>query len=194
MSNWKTKHPSLFNRTTAGIAAAALVLFGVTLHFMGRIPVCECGFGLFTADAWSPKNSQMLIDPYSLSHVLHGFIFFYLLFFFRKKMRLEYAMLIAFALEIGWEIFENTPFVINRYRTATASLNYFGDSILNAFGDVLSMYVGFLLAARLSWKFILPLFILIEVVMLFTIRDNLTLNILMLIYPVDAISAWQQAH
>jgi len=194
MANWTTKHASLFNRTTAIITAVATVAFGIILHLMGRIPVCTCGFGLYSPDAWSSENSQMLIDPYSLSHILHGFIFFYLLFFFRKKMRLEYALLIAVALEIGWEILENTPLIINRYREATASLNYYGDSILNSMGDLASMYIGFFLASRLSWKIVLFLFLLIEIVLLLTIRDNLTLNILMLIYPIDAISAWQQAH
>lgn len=190
----QTKRAPLFDKTTAIIAASVTAAFLLTLHLMGRIPVCACGFGLFSPDAWSPENSQMLIDPYSLSHVLHGFIFFFVLFPFRKMLPLRWAAVLAIATEIGWEILENTPFVIDRYREATASLNYYGDSILNSFGDLLSMLVGFYLAARLSWKIILPLFVLIELVMLFTIRDNLTLNILMLIHPVPAISAWQMAH
>lgn len=194
MADRMTTHASMFNRTTAIIAAVLTAAFLLTLHFMGRIPVCTCGFGLFSADAWSPENSQMLIDPYSLSHILHGFIFFYVPYFFRKKLPLQWALLIAIGVEIGWEILENTPLVIGRYRETTASLNYFGDSILNSFGDLVSMYVGFFLAARLSWKIILALFVIIEVVMLFTIRDNLTLNILMLVYPVQAISDWQLSH
>jgi hypothetical protein len=190
-----TDKAPFFNRLTASIAAGIVVLFVITLYAMGRLPWGPAGiFGFFTANAWSGDTSQMFLDPYSLSHVLHGFAFFYVLFLLRNKIPMHWRVILAILFEVSWEIFENTPFIINRYRTETASLNYFGDSILNSFGDVVSMFVGYWLAARMSWKIILPLFILIELTMLFTIRDNLTLNILMLIYPIPGISEWQQAH
>lgn len=184
----------LFNKASLVSEALLIIVFIMILRLLGRLWIAEDGFGLFTPDAWSPVTSQLLLDPYSLSHVLHGFAFFYVLKLFDRRLPLPWMVFGAVLLEVAWEIFENTPFVINRYRTETASLNYYGDTILNAFGDVLSMFAGFWLAARMSWKIILALFVLIEVVMLFTIRDNLTLNILMLIHPVPAISEWQQAH
>jgi len=131
------------------------------------------------------------MDPYSLSHVLHGIVFFYGLQFFRKKLTMPWMFFIAILIEMAWEIFENTPFIINRYRTETASLNYFGDSILNSFGDIVSMFIGAWLSARLSWKFMLPFFIAIELIMLFTIRDNLTLNVLNFLHHFEFIERWQ---
>lgn len=183
-----------FNKTTRILIPVVVVLFVTTLFLMGRLVIGRNGFGIFSPDAFSEDNSQMLFDPYSLSHVLHGFIFFYLLQSLRKKTTMPWLVFAALMIEIAWEILENTPLVINRYRTETASLNYYGDSILNSFGDVLSMFTGYWLAARMSWKIILPLFIIIELAMLLTIRDNLTLNVLMLIYPIPGISQWQQAH
>lgn len=194
MRNELTHKGPFFNRTTIVWTAVASVAFIATLRLMGRLWVAEEGFGIFTPDAWSSVTSQLLFDPYSLSHVLHGVVFFYALQFFRKRLTLPWIFFIAILIEMAWEIFENTPFVINRYRTETASLNYFGDSILNSFGDLLSMFAGLWLATRLSWKIVLPLFLVIELIMLFTIRDNLTLNIIMLLYPIPGISEWQLSH
>jgi len=194
MRNELTHQGPFLSKTTKVLIPVTLVLFVLTLFLMGRLIIGKSGFGIFSPDAFSSDNSQMLFDPYSLSHVLHGIIFFYFLQFFRRKTTMPWLVYAALLIEIGWEVLENTPFIINRYRTETASLNYFGDSILNSFGDVVSMLAGYWLAARVSWKFILPLFIVIELVMLFTIRDNLTLNVLMLIYPIPGISQWQQAH
>ena len=192
--NELTHQGPFFNRTTAIWTAVASAAFLLALRLMGRLWIAEEGFGIFTSDAWSTVTSQLLFDPYSLSHVLHGVVFFYALQFFRKRLTMPWMFFIAILIEMAWEIFENTPFIINRYRTETASLNYFGDSILNSFGDLLSMFAGLWLAARLSWKIVLPLFLGIELIMLFTIRDNLTLNIIMLLYPIPGISEWQQAH
>jgi hypothetical protein len=189
----KESFRSLFNRKTAVLLGIVLIGFALTLHFMGRIPMCECGFGLVTLSAWSSATSQNLVDPYSFSHVLHGIIFFGILFLVARRMSLPWKLIIAVLIEVAWEIFENTPFIINRYREATASLDYFGDSILNSMGDVLCTILGFWIASRLSWKWTLALVVVIELVMLYAIRDNLTLNILMLLYPIDAIKEWQVA-
>jgi hypothetical protein len=161
------------------------------LHLMGRIPWYEGGIGLWT---WSPaahQTSQLFGDPYSFSHILHGIIFFWFLFLFRKKLPLEVRFLIAMVIEIAWEIWENTPFIIDRYRTATISLDYYGDSILNSVGDLTFCLLGFWFASKFSWKWSLTVLIIIELVMLYFIRDNLTLNILMLAYPIEAVRTWQ---
>jgi Protein of unknown function (DUF2585) len=183
----------LFTWRSGIILALILALHALTLHLMGRIAWCECGFGLWTSHAWSSETSQMLADPYSFTHVLHGIIFYFALCYFAPKSPLHARLIVAVLIEVAWEVFENTPFVINRYRAATASLDYTGDSILNSAGDVLSAFVGFCLAARLPWKLVVALAIVIELVLLATIRDNLTLNILMILFPIDAIKQWQVA-
>lgn len=181
----------LFTVRSASLFAAILVLHAITLHFMGRIAWCKCGFGLWTSHAWSNETSQMLADPYSFTHVLHGIIFYFVLRYFMPSMPLYARLLAAMVIEVGWEVFENTPFTINRYRAGTASLDYEGDSVLNSLGDILSALVGFCLASRLSWKWILAMVVAIELILLITIRDNLTLNIIMLLYPIEAIKRWQ---
>ena len=158
---------------------------------MGRIPWYEGGIGLWTWSPASPQTSQLVGDPYSFSHILHGVIFFWFLFLFRKKLPIDVRFLSAMVIEIAWEIWENTPFIINRYRTATISLDYYGDSILNSVGDLAFCMLGFWFASRVSWKWSIALILAIELVMLATIRDNLTLNILMLVYPLDAVRVWQ---
>ncbi len=178
-------------KTTAILIGIILAVFAFILHSMGRIPICECGFGLWTVEAWSTSTSQNFGDPYSFSHVLHGIIFYGLLWIFARRLPVRYRLIIAVLIEVAWEIFENTPFIINRYRAATASLDYFGDSILNSVGDVIFTMIGFWLAFRLPWKWTLAIVIAIELIMLYLIRDNLTLNILMLIAPIEAIRQWQ---
>ena len=181
---------TLWTWRTAAILAVILALFLLALRGMGRIPLCTCGFGIWSG-AWESSTSQHVIDPYSASHVLHGIIFYGALWFLRKKLTLSQRLIIAVLIEVAWELFENTPFVINRYRTATASLDYFGDSILNSTFDVLWSMLGFWFAARFPWQASLLAFIAIELILLLTIRDNLTLNVLMLLVPVDAIKTWQ---
>jgi Protein of unknown function (DUF2585) len=172
---------------------AILIVHAATLHFMGRIAWCKCGFGLWTSHAWSSETSQMLADPYSATHVVHGILFYVVLHFLVPRASLRVRFMAAVIAEIGWEIFENTPFVINRYRAATASLDYTGDSVLNSVGDVLSAILGFWLAARLPWKVSLAIVVGLELLLLVTVRDNLTLNILMILYPIEAIKRWQTA-
>jgi hypothetical protein len=169
---------------------AVATLQVVILAALGRIPWCIChGFELWKGEAWSSHTSQHLFDPYSFSHVQHGLLFFLVLWLL--KVAPARGIWIALFVELGWEVLENTSLIIDRYRAATASLDYFGDSIGNSVGDLISCLAGFLVAARYSWKWSLALYIGIEIVMLLAIRDCLTLNVLMLLYPIEPIKQWQ---
>ncbi|CAN5401099.1 DUF2585 family protein [soil metagenome] len=181
----------LFTARLVGILILVLIVHAVTLHLMGRIPWCKCGFGLWTFHAWTSETSQMFADPYSATHVLHGIIFYAVLWLVMPRTSLTMRFWISVAIEVAWEVVENTPFVIDRYRDATAALDYTGDSMLNSVGDVLSAVLGFWVAARLPWKATLALVLAIEVLLLVTIRDNLTLNVVMILHPIEAIKEWQ---
>lgn len=182
-----------------------MLIIGVTvivLYQMGRVWWCVGGEGysgseafLWASDIWSMHNSQHLVDAYSFSHLLHGLIFAWMIYWIKplRKQPLAWRLVPAVVLEAGWEIFENTPLVINRYREATMALGYSGDSIGNSLGDLASCIVGFLIASGVRWYWSLSLFIATELVMLSAIRDNLTLNVIMLIYPIEAIQQWQMA-
>lgn len=177
-----------------GVAAALLVAQIVILYFMGRIPICECGYiKLFEPGVNTPGNSQHLADWYTPSHIIHGFLFYGLAWLlFRKQtigMRLSFAVLI----EAAWELLENSPIIIDRYRTATMALGYSGDSILNSAMDTVFMVLGFFFAARMPIWLTIVIAIFFEIFTGWLIRDNLTLNVLMLVAPVDAIKEWQNA-
>jgi hypothetical protein len=179
-------------RLIAMIALAIVALAAAIELAMGRHPICTCG----TVDLWvgardSPKTSQMLIDWYSLSHVVHGLLFYALLWLVVRRWPVLTRFLVAVFVEAAWEVIENTPFVIDRYRETTAALGYSGDSVINSVSDILMMCVGFWIARKLPvWASVL-LLIALEVVPLFIIRDNLTLNIINLIAPSAALQAWQ---
>ena len=180
----------LFTRRSAIVALVLVGAFVGVLIAEGRPAMCKSGFGLWSA-AWTSCTSQNLLDPYSITHVLHGVIFFWLLQPLAGRVSLPWRMIAAMALEIGWELLENSPGVIARYRQDTAALDYTGDSIINAVGDLASAIVGFAIASRFSWKVAVVLFVVLEVWLLWAIRDNLTLNVLMLVQPNDAIRDWQ---
>lgn len=178
-------------KKTAGIGVALFLTFIGILLLNGRTFFGNPGFGIWTWAPASPATSQLLGDPYSFSHLLHGIIFFAVLWLIRSRISANWRMLIATVIEMGWEILENTPLIIDRYRAGTASLDYYGDSIWNSLGDVGFMLLGFWLAWKLGWKWSVLIVIAVELIMLFLMRDNLTLNVLMLVYPVEAVRTWQ---
>jgi hypothetical protein len=176
----------------AWVVLAMLAVMVVFLRGQGRVWWCE-------QRDWSPislkvnstHNSQHLFDAYSLSHMLHGLLFFGGLWFFRGKLSLNARAVVATMIEIGWELLENSPVVIERYRKATVSLGYTGDAILNSICDVASFVLGFYLARKLGlWRSV-ALFVAVELLMLLIMRDNLALNVLMLLWPIDAVRRWQ---
>ena len=174
------------------IVCGAMLLAVIYLRWQGRVWWCECG--RLTPVSWvvaSQHNSQHLFDAYSLSHLLHGLLFFGALWFFRGRLSLNTRAVIASMVEIGWEVLENSPIIINRYRAATISLGYSGDSIANSIADVASFVAGFYLARKLGLWWSVGIFFAVELLMLWWMRDNLTLNVLMLFWPVDAVRTWQ---
>lgn len=175
----------------AAMAAILAAVAGVQ-YAMGRLPICECGYvSLWHGDVWSSGNSQHLTDWYTLSHFAHGFIFYALLRWLRPGWSLAWRAVAALLLEGAWEVVENTPMVIERYREATISLDYYGDAIVNSFGDGVAMLAGFFLAARLPVALSVVLVIGLEGFMGWMVRDNLVLNMLMLLWPVEAVREWQ---
>jgi Protein of unknown function (DUF2585) len=171
---------------------AVVVLSASQLWNQGRVWWCQAGdFSPWSWAVWSPHNSQHVIDPYTFTHVLHGILFFWIASLIFRKMPLAWRLLMAISVECVWEVVENTDMIINRYREATISLDYFGDSIINSLGDILSFAVGFWLAHKLRFWLSLVFFVVIEIILLIWIRDSLVLNIIMLIYPIEAIKQWQ---
>jgi hypothetical protein len=165
------------------------------LHFEGRSFICSCGrFAIWIGEWCSSNTSQQLLDPYSFTHILHGFLFFWLMLLVFKRMPGRWQFLLAMLLESAWEVFENTSFVINKYRTETAALGYQGDTIVNSLGDLACALAGFLVARKLGLRWSLIVFLLIELFLTFWIHDSLLLQILMLIRPVEAIKFWQLCH
>ncbi len=172
--------------------ALIIIAATMTLNFQGRVWWCEAGDLVpWSWDVWSRHNSQHLMDPYSFTHMLHGILEFWLIGLIFRRMPLAWRFFLALFVESSWEVIENTQYVINRYREATISLDYFGDSIANSLADIVFCGLGFLIALRLRFWRSLALFIATEAVLLLWIRDSLVLNIIMLLYPIEAIKHWQ---
>lgn len=174
------------------VLTAILITTVALLKAEGRLWWCECGHPWpWITDVWTSHCSQHPADPYSLTHLSHGLIFFMALALICPRLSIPWRLCIAIAIASAWEVAENSSFVIDRYRTATMSLDYLGDSVANSLGDILSCWAGFFVARKLGMLRSLALFAAIEIILLALMRDNLTLNVIMLVYPVQAIKAWQ---
>jgi hypothetical protein len=184
----------LFSQTPIITALCVIAAAVAVLWLQGRVWWCQAGdYSPWAWNIWSPHNSQHLIDPYSFTHVLHGILEFWILGLIFRKMPLAWRFVIAIFIESSWEVLENTNYLINRYREETISLDYFGDSIMNSLSDIACCALGFLIAYKLRFWKSLALFVATEAILILTIRDSLIINIIMLIYPLEAIKAWQMA-
>lgn len=176
-------------------ALAIVGLFAITallLRLEGRLWFCSCGnFLIWSGNTCSSDNSQHLFDPYAFTHILHGFVFFWLIIWIAPRLSPGWQLVLSLAAESFWEVFENTDFIINRYRSETAALGYNGDTVVNSLGDILCCLIGFAIAQCLGFRRSLILFLVIEVILIIWIKDSLLLEILMLIYPIDFIKTWQ---
>jgi hypothetical protein len=173
--------------TSAIIAAAAAIELA-----MGRVPWCTCGhIRLWHGVVKSSENSQQFTDWYSFTHVIHGVGFFFLLWLVARRLPVSTRFVLAVLAEASWEVLENTPLIINRYRAATISFDYYGDSVLNSVSDIFAMMLGFWIARSARPWVSIALVVAVEIALAIKIRDNLTLNILMLIHPIDVVKRWQ---
>jgi hypothetical protein len=184
---------------------AAFAATAILFRLEGRLWMCACGrLMIWSGNTCSSDNSQHFLDPYSFTHVLHGFLFFWLIAWLASRLKSKpphagrsygdfwnWQLTLAIAGEALWEVFENTDFIIDRYRSQTAALGYTGDTVVNSFGDIVCCLVGFIIARRLGLRRSLLLFVVLEVVLIVWIRDSLLLEIVMLIAPIDAIKAMQ---
>ena len=173
------------------VIVCALAATAWQLHNQGRLWWCSCRGFLWTGNAWGSLTSQTFLDPYALTHILHGLMFCRLLTLIIRRLPASWLLCMAILMEACWELIENTNTVIQRYREATAALGYQGDTVMNSLGDIMCCGIGFMIARKLGWLRSLVLFIATEAVLLIWIRDSLLLEILMLVHPIHAIKVWQ---
>ncbi len=185
--SWKLQLPWILMITAASVMAIVRAIQGGIWWCRWDTPVY-----IWSSEVWSKHNSQHLFDPYTFTHILHGFLFYWLArLVFRKRISFAWMLFVAVLGESIWELVENSRYVIELYRANTASLEYFGDSIANSIGDVIACFTGFYISYRLQvWRSII-VFLLVEVILVITIKDSLLINIIMLLYPIEAIKIWQ---
>lgn len=188
------EEPGLFQKTPFILCLVVFAVSAVLLVWQGRVWWCQAGDMVpWSWDIWTTHNSQHVIDPYLFTHVLHGILEFWLIGLLFKRMPLAWRLFIAVVIEATWEVAENSSFIIERYRTVTLSLDYFGDSIINSLADIVACAIGFVIAYKLKFWKSLALFLATEAILVVWIRDSLLINIVMLLYPIEAIKAWQMA-
>jgi len=174
---------------------AVLAVTTLLLRSEGRLWICSCGtFQIWSGQVCSSDNSQQFLDPYSFTHVLHGFLYLWFIAWVFPRLMPVWRLWFAVTLGALWEVVENSNFIIQRYRAETASLGYQGDTIVNSLGDIMCAVVGFMIVQRIGFRRSLVLFVVMEVVLLVWIKDSLILEIVMLIFPIDAIKEWQMCH
>ena len=183
----------MIRRISPFIALVAVsLLTAIWLLWIGREPICKCGYvKLWHGQVISSENSQHISDWYTPSHIIHGFLFFGALWLVARRLSFGWRLVIATLVECAWEILENSDAVIERYRSVTISLDYYGDSVLNTVCDVLAMVLGFFLAARLPVWLTVVIALVFEAGTIWLIRDGLALNVLMLVWPLDSVAQWQ---
>lgn len=184
--------PPMRTMTGLVLSLAVTLAMAAILYAMGRLPICACGeIKLWHGEVFSAQNSQHLSDWYTPSHVIHGILFYCFGWLLFRRATLGFRLALATLVEVAWEVLENTDWIINRYREVTIALDYFGDSIINSTSDVIAMMIGFFVASRLPVWASVALVIALEALAMYFIRDGLALNILMLVWPLDAILSWQ---
>jgi len=188
---WKPFMKNKQNLIIAGVIVVVLTVAALILSWMGHPWTCTCGVVKIWGGIQGAESSQHIFDYYTYSHVIHGFIFYFVLWLVAHRLPAKYRLLIAVMIEVAWELFENSSFIINRYRQSTISYDYFGDSIINSLSDIVAMMAGFWWARKFPVWVTIALVVILETVVGVLIHDNLTLNIIMLIHPFESIKAWQ---
>ncbi len=183
-------------RIPLSVCVTILIILGgvIWLLAVGREPICKCGYvKLWHGQTYSSESSQHLTDWYTPSHLLHGLLFFWALSGLKRHLSLGWRLALATLVEVAWEITENSDAIIERYRSVTISLDYFGDSVINSAADILAMVLGFWLASKLPVRASVALVLGFELLTMWLIRDGLALNVLMLVWPLDLVRDWQAA-
>ncbi len=192
MSDQNENDSVLFKTKALLTCLGTTIVAVVILNLQGRVWWCQVGdYAPWSWDIWTAHNSQHVIDPYLFTHILHGVLEFWLIGLVFWKMPLAWRFVLAILIESSWEVAENSSYIINRYREETISLDYFGDSIINSLADIAACATGFWIAYKIKFSRSLLLFVATEAILLLTIRDSLVINIIMLIYPIEAIKLWQ---